>query len=697
MSTPDLSAEPKFRLADRLAAARRGRFVGREAEIDLFRSALLAAEPPFVVLHIYGPGGVGKTTLLREYARLAAESGRPVIRLDGRNLDPSPPGFLLALDQALGNTEPAGALPNWPPHGVLVIDTYETLAPLDLWLRETFLPQLPAQCMVVIAGRYPPAAAWRTDIAWSGLARLISLRNLRPEESQTYLAVRGIPAEHHPEVLSFTHGHPLALSLLADVLSQGNQLAAFRPQNEPDVVRVLLEHLVQDVPSAGHRLALDICVLAWATTEALLAEVVGGEEAHALFEWLRRLSFIEQGPYGLFPHDLAREVLDADLRWRNPDRYQGLQQQVSAHLHARFARTTGLEQQRTRLDLLYINRHDPGLKAFFDWDAFGSAYAEPAAPEDAVAIIEMVRTHQGEASAQIACYWLRRQPQAFLVFRTLEGELFGFMANLELNMVTPEDLATDPAIPAALNFAQNYGPVRPGEEIVYLRFWMGRDTYQAIAPAVNLAASNSVTYWVTHPRLAWNFIAIADPDFFQPHFASIHMQRSPEADFEVDGRRYGLFTHDWRVEPASAWQGRRFLPPASAPEPEKPALPLLVLSQPEFEEAVRQAFRDYTRPDLLAASPLMRSRLVIEAAEAPATPATLQALLREAAATLTGNPRDEKLYRALYHTYLEPAPSQERAAELLDLPFSTYRYHLANGLKRLTDRLWQRELHDLEG
>ena len=67
------------------------------AEIELFRAALLAAEPPFAVLHVHGPGGVGKTTLLREYARVAAESGRPVMHLDGRNVEPSPPGFLFAL------------------------------------------------------------------------------------------------------------------------------------------------------------------------------------------------------------------------------------------------------------------------------------------------------------------------------------------------------------------------------------------------------------------------------------------------------------------------------------------------------------------------------------------------------------------------------------------------------------------------
>jgi hypothetical protein len=124
--------------------------------------------------------------------------------------------------------------------------------------------------------------------------------------------------------------------------------------------------------------------------------------------------------------------------------------------------------------------------------------------------------------------------------------------------------------------------------------------------------------------------------------------------------------------------------------------PVLVLSQPEFEAAVRQALRDYTRPDLLAANPLMRSRLVSKAAE-PSVPATeLQALLHEASAILRGNPKDEKLYRAIYHTYLEPAPTQERATEQLKLPFTTYRYHLANGVKRITEWLWQRELHDFE-
>jgi hypothetical protein len=118
----------------------------------------------------------------------------------------------------------------------------------------------------------------------------------------------------------------------------------------------------------------------------------------------------------------------------------------------------------------------------------------------------------------------------------------------------------------------------------------------------------------------------------------------------------------------------------------------LVLSQTAFMEAVRQALRHYTQPELLADNPLLRTRLVAETTDAAPALATLQALLQEAAASLRANPKDEKLYRVLKRTYFEPASSQEQAADLLDLPFSTYRYRLAKATARINDWLWRREL-----
>jgi hypothetical protein len=684
------------RIADRLAAARRGRFVGRAAELELFRAALLADIPPFVVLHVYGPGGIGKTTLLQEYARLALESGRLVVRLDGRHLDASSSAFLHMFFESLGQNAGAEPAPGIASDLVLLIDTYETIEALDGWLRGIFFPQLSARSLVVIAGRNPPAPAWRTDIEWADLTRIIALRNLRPEESQAFLAARGIASARQAAALTFTHGHPLALSLVADVLGQAEQLESFDPQSDPDVLRALLERFVHDVPSAIHRQALDVAVLAWATTEGLLNQLLGEAHGPTCFEWLRGLSFVEQGPYGLFPHDLVRDVLDADLRWRNPQGYRDLHTRLADDLHKRFGGSSGFEQQHLRLQIMYINRHHPGMKRFFDWEAIGSAYTEPATPEDAEAIVAMVQDHEGAESAQIARHWLRRQPAAFLIFRDLDARMFGFMAHLALHEATLEDSVADPALPAVLGFAERYGPIHAGQEIALLRFWMGRETYQAVSPALNLTAMTCTSYWLTHRQLAWGFLAMSSPDFMEPHFSSINIQRSPEADFEVGGRRYGIFAHDWRKEPSSIWRRNILRPGIPADPTAQPKPAMLVLSEPEFAEAARHALRDYLRPDLLAANPLVRSRIVREFVSTEPAPAKLQGLLR-AAANALASPKDQKLRRALLHTYFEPAPTQERAAELLDLPFSTYRRHLTGGIQHVVAWLWQRELNGQGG
>jgi hypothetical protein len=119
---------------------------------------------------------------------------------------------------------------------------------------------------------------------------------------------------------------------------------------------------------------------------------------------------------------------------------------------------------------------------------------------------------------------------------------------------------------------------------------------------------------------------------------------------------------------------------------------VVVLSEPDFEAAVRGALRDFQRPTL-AVNPLLQSRLVLDRAAGTPAIEALRFLLREAAEELLAHPKDEKLYRALAVTYLEPAATQEQAAERLGLPFNTYRYQLAVGTRRVVASLWQRELH----
>jgi hypothetical protein len=122
--------------------------------------------------------------------------------------------------------------------------------------------------------------------------------------------------------------------------------------------------------------------------------------------------------------------------------------------------------------------------------------------------------------------------------------------------------------------------------------------------------------------------------------------------------------------------------------------PLLVLSQPDFDQSVRQALRDLHRPDLLARNPLLRTRLMVDSSgNREPSAAVLETLVRAAVESLREHPRDDKLFRAVDRTYVRPAATQERAAAALGLPFSTYRRHLTHGVDRLVDRLWNQEVY----
>lgn len=221
-------------VTERLSAARRQRFVGRDGEKLLFHRALASTELPFQVLHVFGPGDVGKTTLLREFALIAEQAKIPAFYLDVRNLEPSPESFLTALQTMMGfvPADSAHSLSAQSNRRVIMIDTYEALAPLDGWLRETFLPQLNANTLVALASREPPTPAWSADPGWQTALCVVPLRNFSPHESRAYLAKHNIPTQEHPAVLDFTHGHPLALSLVADVFAQCPGFH-FQPEEAP--------------------------------------------------------------------------------------------------------------------------------------------------------------------------------------------------------------------------------------------------------------------------------------------------------------------------------------------------------------------------------------------------------------------------------------------------------------------------------
>jgi hypothetical protein len=677
---------------DALARARRRRFVGRAAELELLDAALAADEPPFGVLHVHGPGGVGKSALLRAFADRAAAAGATPALVDARDLEPSPDGVHAGVLRALGGADPrAVARP------VLLIDAYERLAPLDRWLRERYLPELPAGAIAVIASRAAPSPDWRTDPSWGELVRVVSLRNLPPEDGAALLAAAAVPPELHARALELTHGHPLALSLVADLIRHepGADLGAEVP---PDVVQALLQRFLEEVPSPAHRRAVEIVAHARVTTESLLREVMGERDAPGLFAWLRTLTFLELGADGLVPHDLARDVIDADFRWRDPAGYAELHLRVRDLMLERLRGGSGEDRRRAPFDMIFMHRNNPLVRPFWDWATMGQAYAEPAGPADRAGILAMTARHEGDESAAIASRWLDRQPGSFLAFRSGPDTLIGFMAYLDLDGADPEDVAADPVTRAAWGELERRRPRRSGEHIRMLRFAMDAETHQVPSAGFNLVSGEHLRRIVGDPLLGWDFIAWVREDVLGPLMAYIDFHRLTLV--EDLATPIALFGHDWRAVPVDAWftpMGARELGQGAAEPPVPGPPPVLVLSQPDFAEAVRAALRDLHRPERLAANPLLRSAALRDPAGTDPPAAALADLVRTAIERVGDDPRDEPLLRALDRTYLRPAPTQERAAQVLGLPFSTYRRHLGRGIERVVALLWERELHGPAG
>jgi hypothetical protein len=241
-----------------------------------------------------------------------------------------------------------------------------------------------------------------------------------------------------------------------------------------------------------------------------------------------------------------------NFRWRDSDAAYRVTTRVLLYLYERLERTQGLERQRVWFDILYVQRYNASLRPYFEWAGLGTAYAETANASERAAIVDIVERHEGRESASIARFWLTRQPEAFQAVRLVNGRLIGFVANLSLEAATPEDVEADPAVARVLDYANRHGPPRPGEVILYGRFWMDADRYQAITQVFAVVAAVCSQSWIS-PRVAWSFVAMADPDLMKPMFTEIQLRRLREADFESGGRRYGVFGHDWRVEPADAW------------------------------------------------------------------------------------------------------------------------------------------------
>ena len=671
------------RLGELVDSERHRNFVGRRRELGGFDAAV-AGRSPQRVLFVHGPGGIGKTTLLLELRSRARSAGRTVVLLDGRDVDPSPEGFELALIAARGRPRDTGRPRNadLPGDVVLLVDGYEQLAPIDSWLRREFMPALAADGVVVLAGRDAPAAAWQIDAGWRHVVAVHRLDPFDVAESGQLFDLAGVQAQHRPQLMALGRGHPLALALLVDAARTG--VVPTSLADVPALLSSLLDSLLRGAPTRAHVEGLAVCAKAWLTTEDLLRDVVG-DEAPAVWAWLERRPFIVSGPRGLTPHDLARDVLDTEFERRSPERYRSLHRIVHDHTVAALRAAHGAERQVRAQQLMHLHRRAPFTAVTKALRGQGSTALVPAKPGEREQVLSLIERFEGSASARLAEEWFDHRPDELSVVRAEEG-----VRGYAYHIFHPTGSALedrDPVVRAVLDHVAHHGPTRPGERVNIARFFGGRHEHQRDLYAVLAGPVSSLVEWVTRP-LAWSFVIVTDTAYWEPVFDYLGFARLIEVD--VGGLHHVGYGVDWRRLPVEVWldlmnerehSGGSGPPPASLLRPPP-------LDRVSFGVAVRAALPDLHRPDRLAANLLTSSSLADG-------PGSLRTTIEAAIDCLRDEPKGATLSAVLRRTFVQAAPTQEAAAEVLGLPFSTYRRHLAKAMEQLTDLLWAVEIGEV--
>jgi hypothetical protein len=649
-------------LAERLSDRDADRFVGRRAELAVFESLLAEDESASVVI-LHGPGGMGKSALLREVARLATVRGRPSLSLDAREIAPVP-GDLESLFAAASEEE----------QPVVLVDTYERASAHDALLRRELLPMLPARAIVVLAGREPPAAGWFTG-GWEHMTRSIELGPLTAAEGAALVRARGGVSEPTAAALvEWSAGSPLALTLAAEVAGREGGWDGRDFEQRPELVERLVRRLVGAQVEEEHADVTAVAAIARVTTAAMIADVLPSAAAdpNEAYRWLRAQAITEPLGDGLAMHDLVRRAVRSHMRITRTERERELRRRIADHL---FARASAGEPRLT-VDLADLIE-TPALRWAFGAEGAASLQADAFRPGELDELSAETEARGSDDWWSSTRTLAAESPQHITVARDANENLCGLAIAFTPANASRAALA-DPIAGRWIRHAQERIP--DGNAMIW------RDCLDLTRPEEGDLASRVLAVVNTAAILR---SGLANPRFFYVPINPVNAasvafaagygsEHLPELDVEVGSLRHECHLIDYGSDGLLGSQRDAVYAEIGMPRPsgaQPPALP------PVTAADIHQALRDLDRPSELATSPLAAT---LRDDGDPAT--AVRTLLVEASDRAFGTGPGETLMRdVINRAYLDHRTSHEQAAHELHISRPTYFRRLRQATARVCD------------
>lgn len=534
---------------ERIEAQENG-LIGRESERGTLHLLLHGDEP--VVVFIHGIGGVGKSALIETFTAEARAEGAVVLSLDGGTVEPTARGFLAALSSATGNEfdDPDGAARRLAGLGarvVVALDRYEVLRPVDLWLQQVFVPAMPDNVRVVVAGREAPMAGW--SIGMGRLFQSLPLGNLPRDDAQQLLRRDGVTGDDIERIDRLARGHPLSLRMAAAAV-----VAQPTRDHDTTTVTAIVDELTE-LYLAGldpaTREALDAASVVRRPTISLLAAMLPDAAPQDAFDRLRGLPFVELTSDGLVLHDTVREGVAAYLRASDPDRLRHYRIAAWRQLRDEVGRASPQEMWRYTADLLFILQNPMIREAFFPTTEH-HYFVEGARPDDWPAIEALGRAQRPSASIPILTEWWQRDPQRFRVARDGDGVVAGCYVIGELDRVPRSMLDVDPVARRWRDHLRQL-PVPRGQRVLFDRFELVREDDGLVLAALMLDLKSM--YLELRPELR-RIYTVGLVGMAGTAWERLGFEALPGAPVKVDGVTYHVSLLDFGPASVDGWLTR---------------------------------------------------------------------------------------------------------------------------------------------